>query len=108
MDDDKYIKKNYGLLPVKEIADYLNISPSSVMDRATKRLKLKKRYWGLNNSNGTVTDEDIELIRCLSDEGLGSPLISEKMEVSASYVRKIVKYKTRTEFTFANGGLNVK
>lgn len=101
-EQDRYIKDNYGFIPVSEIAQSLGITFQSVADRATKRLNLKHRYFGENNPKSVFSDEDIELIRCLGDEGLSSRVIAEKFDASDSYVRKILSYSARTEPTFGS------
>jgi len=99
---DRYIKQHYGFVSVSEISEHLGLSYNSVVDRATKRLKLKKRYCGENNHSTIFSDDDIELIRSLGDEGLCAKEIADKFESSANYIRKILSFRARTDLTIGN------
>ncbi|MGO2498403.1 MAG: hypothetical protein ACTH6I_10330 [Vibrio litoralis] len=97
--DDFYIRRYYGFKPLFEIALHLDVSVSSLVDRATKKLNLKDRYCGENSRTCKFTDDDIELIRTLRDEGLSVVDISEKFEASKSYISRVLNYKARTKPT---------
>lgn len=98
-EQDFYLKRYYGILSVLEISNHLNIRPRVIHQRAIK-LNLTGRYIGERHPNSTVSDEDVEFIRCLADEGLGCTEISRKMEVSLSHVKVIINYSSRTRLSF--------
>ncbi len=98
--DDFYIRRNYGRKPLREMADHLGVSVTSLVDRATKKFNLKYRYSGENSNMAKLSDDDIELIRMLFDEGLTCSQIAEKFEITTSYVSDIVNYKARLNLTY--------
>ncbi|EPT9730488.1 TPA: hypothetical protein PX800_003781 [Vibrio cholerae] len=97
--EDAYIRKYYGFKSLSEIAEHLGVSVSSLVDRATKALGLKNRYCGENSPSCKLSDEDVEFIRQLHEEGLACSSIAEKFEVSPSYVNVLVNFKSRTCLT---------
>ncbi len=77
----------------------MNVSVSSLVDRATKQLGLKHRYSAENSSKCKFSDHDIELIRELHDEGLTLTDIADKFDASVSYVSALVNFKARLVLT---------
>lgn len=65
-----------------------------------RRDKLKRNGggWriGEDHHNAKISDEDVELMRKLWDEGLTGPEIAEKFEVNVNTVYGIVRYQSRT------------
>lgn len=62
------------------------------------KLKRNARGWriGDDHHNAKLSDEDVELIRRLFEEGLRPPEIAEKFETSVNTIYGIVKYRSRT------------
>jgi len=99
-DEDFYIRRYYGQKSLATMASHLSVSVTSLVDRATKKLNLKHRYSGENSNMAKLSDDDVELVRILFDEGLTCSEIAEKFEVSSSHVSDIVNYRSRLNLTF--------
>ncbi|MZI93248.1 hypothetical protein F9817_08565 [Vibrio sp. CAIM 722] len=93
--EDMYIKRHYGIQTTIEIAETLQKTVGSIRDHAIKVLGLKRRYLGENSPSSTISDEDVELIRLLADEGLTGAEISRKMEVSKTHVYALINFTRR-------------
>lgn len=78
----------------KQIGEILGRSRRSVLQKAGS-LKVSIGRSGDRHYNVKHTDHDVELCRALYDEGLNCRQIAEKMEISHSYVRKIVAHIVR-------------
>lgn len=93
-DEDDFIRSNYVLIPLASIAQSLSRHPNSVTARA-RILGLPKGYLGEHHHASTISDNDVELVRQLHDEGLPITVISEKMEISYDYCLDLISYKSR-------------
>ncbi|SKA16807.1 Uncharacterized protein conserved in bacteria [Vibrio cincinnatiensis] len=98
--EDFYIRRYYGQKSLSTMAAHLGVSVTSLVDRATKKLNLKHRYSGENSHMAKLSDDDVELIRTLFEEGLTCRQIAEKFEISSSHVANIVNYRSRLKLTF--------
>ncbi len=92
--EDKIIYKHAGTKSAKEIGLLIGRNSQSVRERAS-RLNVSLKRFGDNNPKTKYSDQDVELSRCLSDEGLKPKVIAEKMEIKEDYVRKILSYSRR-------------
>ncbi|HAV1572252.1 TPA: hypothetical protein JG843_001714 [Vibrio parahaemolyticus] len=100
-EEDKYVKSNYGLLPVFHIAAHLGLKEYQIYNRANLLgLSSERRYMNQNHHFSSISDEDVELIRQLHDEGLPQNLIAEKMEIGLNSVHSVVNYYSRLNLTF--------
>lgn len=93
-DEDKVIFKFAGVKSAKEIGLMLGRNEQSIRERAS-RLEVSLKRYGDKNPKTKYSDCDVELARCLSDEGLSVKVIAEKMEIKEDYARKIISYARR-------------
>ncbi|GEM77579.1 hypothetical protein [Vibrio sagamiensis] len=109
-DEDALILKWAGIKSTQEIAKlveqlgYRKASISTIKNRVRtlnrhreKSNKISLRRKGELYPHAKCSDNDVELCRCLYDEGLTPSQIAEKMEMNRSHVSSIVYYHSRTE-----------
>lgn len=108
--EDEIILKWAGTKSTEEIAELvgkLGFRPSSITT-IKNRVRTLNRYRDKNDKislrrkgelypHAKGSDHDVELCRCLYDEGLTPTVIAQKMEMNLSHVSAIVYYRTRTE-----------
>jgi hypothetical protein len=92
--EDDVIIANKDTMSFAEVAQILGRSRDSVKVRAGK---LKVSYQKLGDTSPALkhTNEDIELMRQLSDAGLNYCEIARKFDADRSYVRKICLFEAR-------------
>lgn len=93
-DEDKVILKFAGEKSAAEIGEMIGRNKQSIRERASLIGVSLKRY-GNKNPSTKYAEEDVELARCLSDEGLKAKVIAEKMEINEGYLKKILSYSRR-------------
>lgn len=93
-EEDRILYKYAGVKSAKEIGVLIGRNTQSVRERAS-RLNISLKRIGDNNPKTKHSDQDVELARCLSDEGLKPKVIAEKMEIKEDYLRKILSYSRR-------------
>ncbi len=65
--------------------------------RRDKLMRNAKGYRiGQDHHNAKLTDEDVEMIRLLYDEGVKAPEIARKFETSVNTIYGIIKFRSRT------------
>lgn len=92
--DIAILRKHAATHTAQQIGKMLGRSRRSVLQKAGA-LKVSISRSGDRHYNVKHTDHEIELCRVLYDEGLTCRQIAEKMEISHSYVRKIVAHIVR-------------
>lgn len=98
--EDKFLISKAGILTLTEIGTALNRSMSSVQTRGRllrKKGLLKKTFqrYGERHHCSKFSDEDVELVRALREEGLLVRVIADKMEMPYQWVGKICIFIAR-------------
>ena len=92
----KILKRMAGIRSARVISWLLdNRSVHSVREKA-HQLNIRLFCYDENHHNCKYSDEDVEMIRCLYDEGLNPHVIAEKMEIPKSAVKDFVQFRSRT------------
>jgi len=98
-DEDKVIINNAGKLTIDQIGKLINRTAKSVQTRGQllkKKGLIDSLYcYGENHHCSVYSNEDVELVRQLHDEGLPMKLIAEKMEIPYQYVQKLYLHIAR-------------
>lgn len=97
LNDERFIKRNAGLISGVEIAKSLGRKVEHVYRKAYL-MELSLYVRGENSHAAIYPDHEIELCRQLADEGLKAPTIAKKMEMSRSFVHQVIKHERRTYF----------
>lgn len=93
--EDFVIRSNAKTKNAAQIADMLPGRTKGSVKRRAAVLKVSIKRNGERHYLSKYSDDDIEMCRKLHDAGMKPITIAEKMEMSYSYVRKIVCYATR-------------
>lgn len=83
---DRYLKENYGALPVDRIAEHLNEKPSWVYNRAYQ-LEISSTPESKENVSGIEAQDQIY---ALSQEGISDFEIAVKFDARVSDVRVVI------------------
>lgn len=92
--EDQFIIANQDLMSFAEVGIVLGRSRDSVKERAGK-LGVSYRKIAEDSPVAKLSNDDVELIRQLSEAGLNYTEISNKFEVDCSHVRKICTFEAR-------------
>lgn len=88
-DEDAILKKYARTHTAQQIADMLNRTRRSVVNRVI-RIGISMIKSGENHYAVKYSDHEIELCRALYDEGLSVAEIARKMEMNNGYVNRII------------------
>ena len=89
--EDRFIKKHGSHMTAEAIGEAIGRTARSVAQRAFI-LKVDMRKRGTSNVNGKLTDEDVELMRQLRDDGMRIREIAEKFDIHYSTASRTVNY----------------
>ncbi|NOI26654.1 hypothetical protein [Vibrio mediterranei] len=91
---DAYLRRYVGRLTGVQMAKHLDCSTATVYSRA-KKLGLKLRLHGEAHPNAKATNQEVELIRQLYEEGLPVSDIVQKMGLSQSFIYAVISHARR-------------
>lgn len=93
-EEDIYLLAHAKTHTGAEIATALNRSKQAVYHRS-KKLNANMVKRGIHHWAGKLTDEDVDLIRELHEDGMGVMEIANKFDVSHGHVSDICQYMQR-------------
>lgn len=89
-----YLRQHAGVKHKAEIASNLHRSEYAVQCKAN-RLGISLMLHGEHHHLSRYEDSDVELARCLAEEGLSTAEIARKFEAPYGTVRAWISYQTR-------------
>ncbi|OWF73535.1 hypothetical protein B4902_08520 [Yersinia frederiksenii] len=89
-----YLRENVEITRHQAIADHLGRTLRSAQIKALKE-GFVPRNIGERHYRAKYSDHDVELCRELHEQGIGTKVIAEKMEMPVSTVEAIVYYRVR-------------
>ncbi len=95
--EDEVIRQNADCMTSTQIGKLLGRSGESIKCRA-RRIGVKLQKLGENHHNAVYSNDEIELVRLLADDGsLTIKQIAEKMEIGSDYTAQIVSFRARNQ-----------